>query len=271
MEKTHKKNIYVRGSKYSLPKIDHLNIKDDCFIIIDLDYYNYSNLSFFVTNAPAESASYCLNQKSTTYFHFDNNYKKISSNFDGLSFSGLIKTKNLDSFIFDDLIVYPLPKSLGDKKIVFLDRDGVLNIDTGYPHNPETLIINEKIISSLKKAKVKGYEFIVITNQSGIARGFFSESDYENCKIFLNKYFQDHDISILDWFHCPYLEDGKVDQFSHASIDRKPMPGMILKACEKHLIDLKSSIMIGDKRSDNILLPYLNFKLVNSSDYEFFV
>ncbi len=271
MEKTHKKNIFIKGSKYPLPPLDEINLEDGNFLIIDLDHYNYSNLSLFVELSPPESASYCLDSKREKIFHYDYSYKKSPSLFDGLSYSGLIKTNNPQSFIFDRLSLFPLPKKSGDKKIIFLDRDGVLNINTGYPHIPDELIINQEIIPALKKAQEKGYEFIVITNQSGIARGLFLEQDYQKCTEYLSSYFHNHGISILDWFHCPYHKDGIIDEFTHLSIDRKPLPGMILKATEKHLIDLKSSIMIGDNESDNVLLPYLDFKLVGPGNYYVFI
>ncbi len=271
MESTHKKNIYVKGSKYPLPGLDDFNPQDDHSIIIDLDYYNYSNLNLFIDCAPLESASYCLSSDNSNLYHYSNDYLKIPATFDGLSFSGLIKTSDPKNYNLNALTVFPLPTFSGDKKIVFLDRDGVLNINTGYPHIPEKLVINQNILPSLKSAKSKGYEFIVITNQSGIARGIFSENDYELCKVHIDKFFKEHDISILDWFHCPYHVDGKVDEFTQPSLDRKPLPGMILKACEKHSIDLKNSIMIGDNESDNILLPYLDFKLITPNDSKLFI
>jgi len=271
MEKSHKKNIYVKGSKYPLPDIDHIELTEECSIIIDLDVYNFSNLDFFIDNSPYESSSYTLAQTSKNLFHLDKNYNKFPSNFDGLKFAGLTKTKNINKLNFEALKVFPIPLSLGEKKIVFLDRDGVINIDTGYPHKANKLIMNDKIIPSLISAQESGYEFIVITNQSGIARGLFSEDDYQRCRSHINQYLRNKGISILDWFHCPYLVNGELEQFSHASIFRKPLPGMILKACEKHQIDITNSIMIGDKPSDDILLPYLKFKKINPSHSEFFV
>lgn len=271
MEKSHKKNIFIKGSKHPTPNLDHINLKGEEFLIIDLDYFQYSNLAFFVELAPFESASFCLGKTGDSLFLYDKAYKKVKSNFDGLSFSGLIKTKNPHNYDFESLTAFPLPKTIGTRKIVFLDRDGVLNINTGYPHVPSELIVNQSILPSLKNAKLNGYEFIVITNQSGIARGIFSQNDYHKCVIHLTKYFEDQGIHILDWFHCPYHLLGKVDQFSKESIDRKPLPGMILKACDKYDIDLKSSIMVGDNISDNILLPYLDFQLIDSNNLGFFV
>ena len=118
----------------------------------------------------------------------------------------------------------------------------------------------------LKFLKKNGYEFIVVTNQSGIGRGYYTKEDYESCKVAINEFYQKHDIHFLDWFYSPYHIDG-VGEFKKDSDCRKPNPGMIHQACEKYAIDIAASMMIGDKESDRIILPELRSFIVTDQEY----
>lgn len=125
-------------------------------------------------------------------------------------------------------------------KALFLDRDGTINIDYGYVHEPEKFVLIDGIIPFCKRARDLGYSIVVITNQSGIARGFFSEEDYEKLTEHMLGLFRQEGISILDVFHSPDL-DGP---------DRKPAPGPFIKARDKHCIDMSASFNLGDKPRD---------------------
>ena len=126
------------------------------------------------------------------------------------------------------------------QKVLFLDRDGTINIDYGYVYEIEKFILVDGILDVALAAKQKGYELIVITNQSGIERGYYTEEDFQKLTRYMCDLFEKNGTPLLDIFHCPFLS-GK---------DRKPNSGMFLKACQKYQIDMKNSISVGDKISD---------------------
>ncbi|MBN2545010.1 MAG: HAD-IIIA family hydrolase [Spirochaetes bacterium] len=173
-------------------------------------------------------------------------------------------------FYMNNYNIYCIPYSIckkkqEEKKIAFLDRDGVLINTIGFPHKKHHLEINENFIPVLNKLKAHGYEFIIITNQSGIARGIFNIKHYFEFHNHVVNEFQKIDIKILDMFFCPYLENGKIKRYNKDSLLRKPKPGMILRALSKYNIDIYKSFMIGDKQSDKIMLPYLSSYLIQGN------
>ena len=129
------------------------------------------------------------------------------------------------------------------KKCIFLDRDGVLNIDrVDYVYRLEDLIIPEGAIEALKRFKAAGYLLIVITNQSGIAKGIYTREDVWKC----HNYFQEQCGNLLDdIYFSPHHE-----KFNSASLTRKPDSLMIEKAIAKYKIDRDASWMIGDAHRD---------------------
>ena len=151
------------------------------------------------------------------------------------------------------------------KPCLFLDRDGIVNIDTHYPHIPELLEPIPDIIDIMKWARGQGWFIIILTNQSGIARGIFQENDFNKCSNYLDEWFETFGQFVDHWFYCPYHIDGKDPMFSFHSLKRKPLPGMILQAMEKFPIDLEKSIMIGDNLSDCIKISGLRTFLINKN------
>jgi D-glycero-D-manno-heptose 1,7-bisphosphate phosphatase len=135
-------------------------------------------------------------------------------------------------------------------KAVFLDRDGIINIDTHYLHKIEDFKWTDGIFELLKKFQDENYFLIVITNQAGIARGYFTEKDFHILNDWMIEKFADEGINIKKVFYCPFHPDGTIEEYKKESFDRKPNPGMILKATEEFDIDLSKSILIGDKESD---------------------
>lgn len=125
-------------------------------------------------------------------------------------------------------------------KALFLDRDGTINIDYGYVFQPEKFVFIDGIFALCRKAQEKGYLIIVITNQSGIARGYFSEADFQKINRWMCEQFSLHGIQITDVFHCPELEGER----------RKPNAGMFLEARDKYGIDMAQSVSAGDKPRD---------------------
>lgn len=136
------------------------------------------------------------------------------------------------------------------RKVAFLDRDGVINHDTGYISKWDDFKIFDGVISALSSLVEGGYELVIITNQSGIARGLFTNSEYQNLTQTMKEFFLKHKITFLDIYHCPHHPDGNIPSTSIECDCRKPRPGMILNAAKKYDIDLNSSILIGDKISD---------------------
>tara|TARA_A100001015_G_C14971203_1_gene705210 strand:- start:950 stop:1480 length:531 start_codon:yes stop_codon:yes gene_type:complete len=134
---------------------------------------------------------------------------------------------------------------------MFLDRDGVINEDNGYVSSKKDFIFKKGIISFLRKAQDKyNYKFIIVTNQSGIGRGYFDEDTFLELTSWLNEKLLDKGIKILDTFYCPFHPEFGIGKYKRCSNDRKPRPGMIMKAAKKYNISLKDSVLLGDRLSD---------------------
>lgn len=136
-------------------------------------------------------------------------------------------------------------------KCVFLDRDGTINIDKGYLYLPEDFEFLLNVPVALKMIKNKGFMLIVISNQSGIARGKYTICDVEKLHNEINRQLLLLcDITIDAFYICPHHILGTVPQYSKKCNCRKPKPELIYKAAADYSIDLKASYMIGDKESD---------------------
>src|SRR3546814_44652 len=132
----------------------------------------------------------------------------------------------------------------------FLDRDGVINIDRGYVHRIEDFELLPGVINALKTLRDSGYLLVVVTNQSGIARGYFTEADFQALTEHMRLLLGRHDVELAGVFHCPHLPHGSVAEYRRDCTCRKPMPGMFTKAIEELHIDPARSILVGDKPSD---------------------
>jgi D-glycero-D-manno-heptose 1,7-bisphosphate phosphatase len=130
-------------------------------------------------------------------------------------------------------------------KTIFLDRDGVINKEMNYLFKIEDFEFIKGVFKICRYLNNLGYEIIVITNQSGISRGYFNEIDFEILSNWMIAEFKKNDIKILDIFHCPHSPDSNCEC-------RKPRPGMLLAAKDKHDIDMQNSWLIGDKEDDII-------------------
>jgi len=135
-------------------------------------------------------------------------------------------------------------------KAVFLDRDGVINKEVNYLHRVEDFEFTEGCIEGLQRFKEKGFQFIVVTNQAGIAKGYYSETQYQTLTSWMRNALRKNGIEILDVLHCPHHPDGVVEDLAIHCACRKPEPGMIITAMARHEIDLTESILVGDKVSD---------------------
>lgn len=136
------------------------------------------------------------------------------------------------------------------KQAVFLDRDGVINIDKGYVYRIEDLEWVPGATEAIRYFNEQHRLVIVITNQSGIARGLYSEEDMLSLHKYINEQLHKQDAHIDAFYYCPHHIDGIYDKYSIDCDCRKPQPGMILKAMQEWQIDSKTAFMIGDKESD---------------------
>lgn len=139
---------------------------------------------------------------------------------------------------------------MASNRALFLDRDGVINHDTGYTSSVENFQFIDGIFDLCRAAKRLGYLLIVVTNQAGIGRGYYSEQDFLTLTEWMSERFKAEGAPITEVFHCPYHPENGIGHYKIDSFDRKPNPGMLLRAAKKHGIDLARSIMIGDKDSD---------------------
>ena len=138
----------------------------------------------------------------------------------------------------------------GRNKALFLDRDGVINVDKGHVHHRESFEFIPGIFELCRAAQSLGYLLVVVTNQAGIARGYYSESDFNDLTEWMMTRFAEKKISITRLYYCPYHPVFGVGRYKYDSQDRKPNPGMFIRAQSDLDLDLESSILIGDKLSD---------------------
>lgn len=137
-------------------------------------------------------------------------------------------------------------------KTVFLDRDGVINKDYGYVNKWEDFIFIAGSLEALEILSQKKFRIIIVTNQAGIAKGYYTENDFKILTRRFNSFCKDKGIIICDTFYCPHHIDGVVEKYRTVCNSRKPYSGMFLKAIKKHKINVKDSLMVGDKMTDLI-------------------
>jgi D-glycero-D-manno-heptose 1,7-bisphosphate phosphatase len=149
-------------------------------------------------------------------------------------------------------------------KALFLDRDGIINEDKEYPHKPEHIVFYPAVFELSRAAIEKGYIVVVVTNQAGVAKGYFTENDVRSLHAWMAEQFGVKGITIAGFYYCPFHKNGVTPAYKRESYCRKPKPGMFLNAAKDLDIDLSRSIMIGDKQSDRIELPELKCYIIKS-------
>jgi D-glycero-D-manno-heptose 1,7-bisphosphate phosphatase len=135
-------------------------------------------------------------------------------------------------------------------KAVFLDRDGVINVDKGYVYRIEDFEFYSNVFKALKKLQDAGYKLFIVTNQSGIAVGYYTEEDFLKLTEFMLKEFEKEGIKIEKVYYCPHHENGIVEKYAIKCDCRKPESGMIRKAIQEFGVDPTKSFLIGDKEND---------------------
>ncbi|MDY4280989.1 MAG: D-glycero-beta-D-manno-heptose 1,7-bisphosphate 7-phosphatase [[Pasteurella] mairii] len=134
-------------------------------------------------------------------------------------------------------------------KAIFLDRDGTLNIDYGYVHEIDQFHFIDGSIEALQQLKQMGYLLVLVTNQSGIARGYFSEQQFLQLTEWMDWSLADRGVDLDGIYYCPHHPDG-IGEFKQDCDCRKPKAGMLNQAIKELKIDPAHSIMIGDKMED---------------------
>ena len=151
------------------------------------------------------------------------------------------------------------------KKALFLDRDGVINVDKAYPYKPEDIVFNEDVFDLCRKAIEKKYLIVVVTNQAGVAKGYFTEDDVIRLHDWMRGEFRKKGVEIAGFYYCPYHKNGTVEKYRMDSNCRKPRPGMFFQAAKDLDIFLSQSLMVGDKESDRIQIPGLKCIIIKSN------
>ena len=135
-------------------------------------------------------------------------------------------------------------------KAAFIDRDGIINIDNGYVSKKEDVIFVPGIFNLCRLLQEKGFQLVIITNQSGIGRGLYSIEDFNSLMDWMVTQFKNQGITISKCYFCPHHPTEAEDDYKIDCDCRKPKPGMILHAQKDLGIDLSASILVGDKPSD---------------------
>ena len=141
-------------------------------------------------------------------------------------------------------------RTLSFQKAVFLDRDATVIVDMEYSADPAGLALLPGALEGLRRLQEAGYLLIIVTNQSGVARGLFSEAQVHAFHERMLALLRRGGIRIAAIHYCPHFIEGKVPEYAVECDCRKPAPGMLLRAAREHAVDLKKSWMLGDRPSD---------------------
>ena len=135
-------------------------------------------------------------------------------------------------------------------KALFLDRDGVINHEVGYLHHSADVVFVEGIFPLVRLAQSQGYKTVVVTNQSGIARGLYTETQFHTLMDWMQSEFLRENASLDAVYFCPFHPTQGQGHYAVESPDRKPSPGMLLRAAQDLDLNLSQSILIGDRCTD---------------------
>ena len=136
------------------------------------------------------------------------------------------------------------------KRALFLDRDGVINVEKNYVHTIDEFEFVAGIFNLCRAAVKRQMLLVVVTNQAGIGRGLYKETDYWRLTQWMEAHFKREKAPISKVYYCPFHPEFGIGDYRQNSLDRKPNPGMLLRARDELGINLANSVMIGDKKSD---------------------
>ena len=135
-------------------------------------------------------------------------------------------------------------------KAVFLDRDGTVTVEKGHLGNPDDLELHAGAADAIRRLREAGWSVFVVTNQSGVARGMFTEEELASVHFRMVAMLGAEGASIDGLYSCPHHPEGRVLEYAVDCDCRKPRPGLILQAAREHGVDLASSVIVGDARRD---------------------
>ena len=136
------------------------------------------------------------------------------------------------------------------RRAAFIDRDGVLNEERAFVHRIEDFVFLPGAIEALRALERAGYRRVVVTNQSGIARGLYTEADYQRLTDQVRERLRGEGVTLDAIEYCPHLADAPLAQYRRACECRKPAPGMLLKAIRALDLDPAGSFLVGDRLTD---------------------
>jgi len=139
---------------------------------------------------------------------------------------------------------------MAGRRALFLDRDGVINIDKGYVHRPEQCQFVDGIFDMARAFAARGYLLVIATNQAGIGRGLYGEEDFQSFMAWMKEQFRKERADIAAVYHCPDHPTAGVGAYRRENPWRKPGPGMLLQAAKDLDLDMAASWCVGDKLSD---------------------
>jgi D-glycero-D-manno-heptose 1,7-bisphosphate phosphatase len=135
-------------------------------------------------------------------------------------------------------------------RALFLDRDGVVNVEIGYLHRIEDVEFMQGIVPLCRTAMRLGYRLVVVTNQAGIARGLYSEAQYRELTDWIRWELRREGVEFDAIYHCPYHPEHGIGEYKREHEDRKPGTGMLRRAVREFGVSLADSVMVGDRCSD---------------------
>lgn len=136
------------------------------------------------------------------------------------------------------------------ERVIFLDRDGTLNEEVNYLHRKEDLKILEGVPEAIRLFKEHGYKIVVVTNQAGVARGYYTEAEVEALHLYMNELLKPQGAEIDYFFYCPHHPEHGIGEYGKVCHCRKPATGMFEMAQQYFDVDKAGSWMIGDKLID---------------------
>ena len=153
---------------------------------------------------------------------------------------------------------------LGSKKktAVFLDRDGTINVEVDYLSNPDDFVLVDGSAAAIARLNEIGVLVIVVSNQSGVARGYFSEADVARVNEKMIRELEEHGARLDAIYYCPHHPDGVIENYRIECRCRKPGPAMVEEAQSRFKIDIDSSFVVGDHRGDVMLAKNLGARSV---------
>ncbi len=287
------KFLEIQGRQYSdvniVGTLKDISLYKRPSLIISSKNYRKIDINYFLRHSGNKNSCivHCKdnNDSIQDLFWIDSSFKferLVAGNeqyVDGYFLSGVFLIQeelvNSDSFdfsiekiILDNFNFIPLPvcnqeySNVNIEPVLFLDRDGIINIDKDYVYKISEIEWVEETIHLMKWWTELGRKIVILTNQSGIARGMYSIEELNQLHQEMNKFLQTNKINILQWEYCPYHTKGTVAEYAKNSLFRKPNPGMLLKVGRNIQIDFQKSFMIGDNITDQLLVPGLKSLII---------